>query len=113
MLTPADTYFMNQEEPTRGCLLFLRSHILGLAAEVAETWSYGMPIYTYRGKRFCYLWVHKKYRQPYIGFIDGNKLEHPQLLQEKRARMKILLIEPEKDVPLDLVDGLLTEAMAV
>lgn len=104
---------MQQEEPTRGCLLFLRTHILVLAAEVAETRSYGMPIYMYRGKRFCYLWVHKKHQQPYIRFIDGHKLNHPQLLQEKRARMKILLINAEKDIPLDVVNELLGKAMPV
>ena len=58
-----------------------------------------MPFFCYKGKMFCYLWVHKKYDQPYIGIVDGNKIDHPDLLIEKRARMKILLIEPNKNIP--------------
>jgi len=48
---------------------------------------------------FCYLWVHKKYGKPYLGIVEGKKIKHPDLLTEKRARMKILLIDPEKDLP--------------
>jgi hypothetical protein len=39
---------------------------------------------------FCYLWVHKKYQRPDIGIVEGNRINHPDLLVEKRARMKIL-----------------------
>lgn len=70
-----------------------------------------MPFYFYNGKRFCYLWVHKKLLQPYIGIVDGKLIDHPDLLQEKRARMKILLIDAGRNVPLRKVNGVLKEVM--
>jgi hypothetical protein len=100
MLRPIDNYFLQKEEPVRSCLQFLREYILTFDPGISEAWRYGMPFYFYKGKRFCYLWVHKKYEQPYIGIVDGNKIDHPDLIVEKRARMKILLIDPGKNIPL-------------
>lgn len=59
---------------------------------------------------FCYLWIHKKHKLPYIGFAEGRQLKHPDLLMEKRARMKILLIHPEKNIPIKTIDLLLKQA---
>ena len=98
MLRPVDQWFLQQVEPGKACLQFLRQFILQQDPEITEEWKYGMPFYYYKGKMFCYLWVHKKYRQPYIGIVEGQRIDHPGLLQEKRARMKILLIDPSKDL---------------
>jgi hypothetical protein len=68
-----------------------------------------MPFYCYRGKMCCYLWVHKKYHQPYIGIVEGARVHHPDLLPEKRARMKILLIDPARDVPIKKIKTILQE----
>lgn len=89
----------------------MRSHILSLDAHLTEEWKYGMPMYCYKGKMFCYLWVHKKYRQPYIGIVEGHRLSHPDLLQEKRARMKILLIDATEDISVGKIDAILREAL--
>lgn len=106
-----DTYFLQQQEPNKSCLLFLRKLILEQNEFITEKLSYGMPTYYYMGKRFCYLWVHKKYHQPYIGIIDGNKMDHPDLIQEDRARMKIFLVNAEKDIPVKKVKTLLKKVI--
>lgn len=111
MLSAIDTYFLQQEEPVKSCLLFLRSHILKQDVLITEAWKYGMPFYCYKNKMFCYLWVHKKTGLPYIGFVDGNKLNHPDLVQEKRARMKILLIDPAKDIPVKKISAIIKTAL--
>jgi Domain of unknown function (DU1801) len=108
---PIDTYFLEKDEPIKGCLLFLREYILNLDDGLSETWKYGMPFYCYRGKMFCYLWVHKKYKQPYLGLVDGGKMNHPMLIQEKRARMKIMLFDPAKDLPVKALRSVLREAL--
>jgi len=113
MLKPADQFFMHQEEPEKSCLLALRSTILSFNKGITESWKYGMPFYCIQGKMFCYLWIHKKYKQPYIGIVEGGKINHPLLIQEKRARMKIMLIDPEKDIPVKTVKGILNTAMAL
>jgi hypothetical protein len=96
MLRPIDNWFLQKEEPIKSCLQFLRKHILQQDAAITETWQYGMPFYCYKGKRFCYLWVHKKFGQPYIGIVNGKRIVHPGLLVEKRAGMKILLLNASK-----------------
>ncbi len=104
MLSPIDNYFLQQEEPIKSCLQFLREYILKWDKSFAEKWQYGMPFYYYQDKRVCYLWVHKQFRQPYLGIVDGKKINHPDLLQEKRARMKILLVDPDKEIPLKKIN---------
>jgi hypothetical protein len=110
---PIDEYFLQKDEPTKSCLQFLREHILQLDTNITEAWKYGMPFYCYKGKMFCYLWVHKKYHQPYIGVVEGKRLNHPDLLSEARARMKILLIDPAQDMPMETIDEILTAALAL
>ncbi|RYU97569.1 DUF1801 domain-containing protein [Emticicia agri] len=113
MLYPIDNYFEQQNEPTRSCLLFLRSSILKHDPDITETWKYKMPVYCYKGKMLCYLWIHKKYKSngvplPYMGIIDGNRIDEPDLIKEDRARMKILLIDPHEDIAVERIDRLLT-----
>jgi len=113
ILRPIDNYFLHQEEPTRSCLLFLRQFILEKNSNIVEAWKYGMPFYCYNGKMICYLWVHKKYKQPYIGIVEGNRIHHPDLLVEKRARMKIFLIDPTRDLPLSKMNNILKSVLAL
>lgn len=111
MISDLDNFFLKQEEPSKSCLLFLRTYILSKSEDVTEHWKYGLPFYYFKGKMWCYLWQHKKHKMPYIGFVDGNKLDHKDLLQEKRARMKILLIDPDKDIPLSKLNSIFKQAL--
>jgi Domain of unknown function (DU1801) len=111
MLKPSDQYFANLEEPVKGYMLFLRDYILGKDNDISEQWKYGMPFYFYKGKRICYLWVQKKTGQPYIGIVDGKLLDDSDLLSEKRSRMKILLLDVEKDIPIKRINSLIDSLM--
>ncbi len=113
MLRPIDNYFLQKDEPVKSCLQFLREHILKQSPHIAEAWKYGMPFYCYNGKMFCYLWVHKKYHQPYLGIVEGKKINHPDLIIEKRARMKILLLDPNKNIPVKKIDKILKDVLAL
>lgn len=112
-LRPIDDYFLKNKEPVRGCLNFLRGYILNLGPEVSESWRYGMPFYYYKDKMFCYLWTHKKLKLPYIGFVDGKLMEHPDLLLENRAKMKILLIDPFGDLPVETINSVFEMALGL
>jgi len=113
MLRPIDNYFLQQEEPTGSCLQFLRNYILNTDSNITEQWRYGMPFYYYKKKRICYLWIHKKNRQPYLGIVEGNKIIHPDLVQESRIKMKILLINPCKMIPVNKIKTILKKAIAI
>ena len=108
-----DNYFLAQNEPVKSCLLTLRDYILQFDPNISEAWKYRMPFYCYHEKMFCYLWVHKKYRQPYLGIVEGSRVRHPELLQEKRARMKIMLFDPNKDLPMKTVRTILRETIKI
>jgi hypothetical protein len=101
-MKPFDAYFESKDE---------RTYINNLHPAITESWKYGMPFFCVNNKMFCYLWVHKKFHQPYIGIVEGNKIHHPLLVQEKRARMKILLLDPDKDVPVKVIDDILKKAL--
>lgn len=91
----------------------MREHILRQDPHITEAWKYGMPFFCYDGKMFCYLWVHKQHKQPYLGIVEGARVDHPDLLTEKRARMKILLLDPSKDIPMRKINGILKEVLAL
>ena len=106
-----DYFYLQKEEPIQSCLVALRDYILDFDPQITEAWKYGMPFFCYKGKMFCYLWVHKKYKQPYLGIVEGKLIEHSDLLLEKRARMKILLIDPNGDIPLNTIETILRAAL--
>ena len=112
-LRPVDNWFLQKDEPIKSCLQFLREYILKQNAGITESWKYGMPFFCYKGKMVCYLWVHKKYGQPYLGIVEGKKIEHPDLIIEKRARMKILLLDPDKDIPIRKINAILKDVLAL
>ena len=113
MTRDIDNYFLEKDEPVKSYLLTLRENILQYDKNITEVWQYKMPFYCYKGKRFCYLWVHKKFKQPYLGIVDGKKINHPDLILEKRARMKIMLFDPMKDVPLKTIHLILKTILSL
>ena len=113
MLRPIDNWYLQKEEPSKTCLQFLREHILRQDNNFTEAWKYGMPFFCFKGKMFCYLWMHKKYLQPYIGIVEGKKISHPDLIIEKRARMKILLLDAHKDLPIRKINTILKEVLSL
>lgn len=111
MLNALDNFYLQKEEPVKSCLLALREIILLQDKEITAAWKYSMPCFCFRGKMFCYLWIHRQYSQPYIGFVEGKHLADPELLAENRSRMKILLLDAGKDLPVKKIRSLIREAL--
>lgn len=111
MLTPLDNYYDQKEEPVKSCLQFLRQHIPEFHPGITEALKYGMPFFCYKGKMICYLWTDKKTGWPYLGIVEGKKMTHPELIADKRARMKIWMIDPRSDVPVKKLNVILKEMM--
>ena len=105
-----DDYYLSKPEPLKGCLLSLRDVILRSNSEITEAWKYSMPFFCFRKRMFCYLWIQKKTAVPYIGIVEGRNISHPRLIQESRSRMKILLIDPTKDLPVKVIVTILKKA---
>jgi hypothetical protein len=111
MLEKLQHYYLNKEEPNKSCLLALRSIILAQDKDITETQKYGMPCFCYKKKMFCYLWTDKKTDKPYVLMVEGNYLDHPELEQGDRTRMKIFRIDPNKDLPIQTLEGILQTAL--
>ena len=104
-------FYLNQKEPNKSCLLALRHIILQQDADVSETIKYGMPCFCYRKKAFCYLWTDKRTTFPYLLMVEGKHLDQVQLEAGQRLRMKTLPIDPQKDLPIDTIESILTAAL--
>lgn len=104
-------FYLDKEEPNKGCLLALRTIILGQDSVVTETTKYGMPCFCYKNKAFCYLWTDKKENDPYILLVEGKLFEHPLLETGKRSRMKILRVNPNDDLDLETITEILQIAL--
>lgn len=106
-----DQFYFSKEEPNKSCLLALRTIILDQDKNISETRKYGMPCFCYKKKMFCYLWIDKKTTEPYLLMVEGSYLEHPDLESGNRARMKILRVDPYKDLPITIIHLILTQAL--
>jgi Domain of unknown function (DU1801) len=104
-------FYLNKEEPNKSCLLALRQIILDQDVNLKETLKYGMPCFEYKNKMFCYLWTDKKTNEPYILMVEGKHLNHPELEEGKRSRMKIFRINPKVDFPMASIKLVLNEAI--
>jgi len=111
MLRVSDNFYLQKEDSVQGCLLALKEIILKQDKNITEAWKYGMPFFCYKGKMFCYLWVQKKTGQPYLGIVEGKRIAHPDLIIEKRSRMKIMLFDPEKDLHVSTIETILKQAI--
>src|SRR3954463_2421383 len=99
-----DNFYLKQNEPVKSCLLALREIILQQDKNITNQLKYGMPFFCYKEEMFCYLWMHKKFKQPYLGIVDGKYFDHPDLIIEKRSRMKIMLFDATKDLPIRSIE---------
>jgi hypothetical protein len=111
MLKATDNFYLQKEEPLQSCLLALRQIILKQDKDITAAFKYGMPFFCYKGKMFCYLWVNKKTQQPYLGIVEGKHFNHPLLIIEKRSRMKIMLFDTRKELPIKTIKLILKQAI--
>ena len=111
MVQKLHNYYLNKEEPNKSCLLALRSIILDQDTNITETQKYGMPCFCYKQKMFCYLWTDKKTHEPYMLMVEGKYLDHPELEEGSRSRMKLFRVNPNKDLPIKTIERILQKAL--
>lgn len=106
-----DDFYLNQQEPIKGTFLALKEIILKQDKDITNVIKYGMPFFCYKGKMFCYLWIHKKLKQPYIGIVEGKHFEEPFLIPGKRSRMKIMMLNSNEDLSLERIELIIQSAI--
>jgi hypothetical protein len=111
VLTPLDEFYLQQDEPLKSFFIALRDVILKHDTDIAHAWKFNMPFFLYKGKMFCYIWTHRKSQQPFIGFNEGKRMEHPNLVFENRSRTKIMVLDTAKNLPVETINEVLDMAM--
>jgi len=101
------SFYLDKEEPIKSCLMALRELVMIFDPEIKETRKYGMPCYLYCNMPFCYIWIDKKSKNPYLLIVKGNQIDHPALEQGNRNRMKILSIDPNTDIDTEAIQEVL------
>ena len=110
MLHDLELAYLKHDEPIQSCLLALREIILSFDDNLTESIKYGMPFFSYKGKMFCYFWFDKKTKVPYIGFMKGKFMKNEVLVAGDRKLIKVLAIDPEQDIDINLLTAVLEEA---
>ncbi len=111
MLNDLDSFFFYHSEPLRSTIASLRSIVCQYSPDISETWEYKMPTYRYKKKRVCYIWIDKLTDEPYLGFIDGQDLNHPSLEAGERRRMAAYRVSLEGDIDMATIHTLLDLAI--
>jgi hypothetical protein len=70
-----------------------------------------VAFFYYKGKMFCYLWKDKKTGEPYIGIVEGQRINHPMLELGDRKKMTILRVNPDEDISQDMIIEILNEVL--
>lgn len=108
-MNPIQEYFFRIDEPARSVLLFLRKKILESDELITETLSFGLPFLKYKKKMLCYFYYSKQHQKHYLSFYHGDRLDYPELLSEGRKKFKILLLDMDEDLPMELIFNILTK----
>jgi hypothetical protein len=114
MLQPinnVDDFFLNLQEPLQSTLLAIDSILKQQDKNIVVAIKYGMPFYHYKGRMFAYVWQDKKTKEPYIGFVEGQKINHPKLETGDRKRIAILRCSTTKDLPLTAIKTITKQAL--
>jgi hypothetical protein len=113
MFKPIDSFYLNHEEPNRSCFLALRELILGQDERIRETLKFKMPCFAIGKKLLCYLWSDKKTGTPYILMVDGNRIDHPELVAGDRKKMKVLYVASDVDLQVETIVEVLQKGLAL
>ncbi|NAS29569.1 DUF1801 domain-containing protein [Flavobacteriaceae bacterium R38] len=106
-----DNFYLDKKEPVKSCLLTLKIIIQNYNKDFEPQWKYRLPCFMYKNQIFCYLWIDKRTQFPYIAIGKGVKIEHPDLIQGNRTFVKLLMIDPNKDIPLEKIHTIFDMAM--
>lgn len=113
MLSDIDKFYLDKEEPVKSCLMALRTIILRYHPELTPQWRYRLPCFMYRNQIFCYLWVDRKTQFPYVAIGKGVQIDHPELIQGSRTFVKLFMVDPNQDIPVDTLYSIFDRAMTL
>ena len=111
-MNPAEEYILNQEEPYRGILIFLRQFIEQQIPSIQLKYKYNIPFFDYKDRPFCYMSVPRGKRYVDLAFWHSAHLTlHQDHLHSKgRKVMKSLRYSSLESIDPLVLSELLEEA---
>ena len=100
-MSPLENYFEALPEDYREVMLVVRDFLRGGPYHFEERYRWSTPTYYADGRYVCYLYYKAKEGRAYVGFGRAAGVEHPLLLAEGRKQIRILVLDPRTDVPLE------------
>jgi hypothetical protein len=101
MPSELENYYLKQTEPIQGCLLALKSIIMGINPLITHERKYQIPFFYYKGKKLSYLWVTKKKLQ--VGFIEDKCLQEAIEGLRLKDRYQSIVVNPNEDIPIEII----------
>ncbi len=101
MPSELENYYLKQTEPIQGCLLALKSIIMGISPLITHERKYQIPFFYYKGKKLSYLWVTKKKLQ--VGFVEDKCLQKPIEGVRLKDRYQSIIVNPNEDIPVEII----------
>ncbi len=106
-----DDFFEKLEEPNRSIFLFLKNYIKNYHPDIQLYYKWKLPYLYYKEKPLCYIWKDKKTNEPYLGFAKGSKMNHKALIKGNRTFIKILPVNPDQNINIQVLSEILDEAL--
>ena len=108
-MNPAENYILNQPEPYRSIMLYIRSVILKTLPNVVEKYNYGIPFYHHNKKLMCYFNILKGTNFVDVAFVQGVFLEEElPVLKNYNKRKQVRSLQYDR---LENIDELLLIAV--
>jgi len=108
-MNPAENYILNQPEPYRSIMLYIRSVILKTLPNVVEKYNYGIPFYHHNKKPMCYFNILKGTNFVDVAFVQGVFLEEElPVLKNYNKRKQVCSLQYDR---LENIDELLLIAV--
>ncbi|HXU26605.1 MAG TPA: DUF1801 domain-containing protein [Bacteroidia bacterium] len=105
--TQLNNYYLKQPEPIQSCLLALKDIILRHDKNITHQRKFQIPFFYYKDKKLCYLWVNKK--KLLFGIVEDKNIYPKKDGIKRKDKMESIQIDPNADIPLDIILGLLKE----
>ncbi|WP_136481824.1 DUF1801 domain-containing protein [Cognatitamlana onchidii] len=93
-MKPVDEYFINQKEPYRSIMLYVRGIVLSTIPDISERYSYKIPFYNIGKKPLLYINILKGKDFVDVAFVQGVLLEKDfSILKNDNNRKQVRSIQ--------------------
>ena len=111
-MSPLERHYDALPPGHRELLLAARAWLLEQPYGLREEYKWSTPCFAYAGRHACYLYHQAKRARSYVAFPAGRFLEHPLLRADGRKLIRVLDLDPDRDLPVEAISNCLAQQVA-